>query len=265
MRRLFAGGAFTIVMLASACLVVGGTVLAVAILWPGGGDSSGSATPSTGPGGVATLSGLQGQLAAVVLQPGDVPDGLDGTSPTFSTNVDVAGSNQAALQKLVEQGRQLGVDVQFIPTERLDPNSPLRGGIQTSASVYTNTLGASQSFQDTAAQARANNWQANYPDILNMQVTEVQRPIGDEFIWLRLAGKDCLPTPSPGATAQACNGPQHQVIVDNLVFRVGRVRAYLQVSTLFPAETATADVYEDQISQWAQSVVQHARDTFPTA
>ena len=231
----------------------------------GGGGSSGSATPTASVGGVATLSGLQGQLAAVVLQPGDVPAGLDGTSPTFSTNLDVAGSNQDALQKLVEQGRQLGVDVQYIPTERLDPNSPLRGGIQTSASVYTNTSGASQSFQDTAAQARANDWQANYPDMLDLQVTEVQRPIGDESIWLRLAGKDCLPSPMPAATAQACTGPQHEVIVDNVVFRVGRVRAYLQVSTLFPAETATADVYENEISQWAQSVVQHARDTFPTA
>ncbi len=231
----------------------------------GGGGSSGSATPTASVGGVATLSGLQGQLAAVILQPGDVPDGLDGTSPTFSTNVDVAGSSQDVLQKLVEQGRQLGADVQYFPTERLDPNSPLRGGIETSASVYTNTLGASQSFQDTAAQARANNWQANYPDMLDLQVTEVPRPIGDESIWLRLAGKDCLPSPMPAATAQPCTGPQHEVIVDNLVFRVGRVRAYLQVSTLFPAATATADVYEDEISQWAQSVVQHAKDTFPTA
>jgi hypothetical protein len=231
----------------------------------GGGGSSGSATPTASVGGVATLSGLQGQLAAVVLQPGDVPAGLDGTSPTFSTNLDVAGSNPDALQKLVEQGRQLGVDVQYIPTERLDPNSPLRGGIQTSASVYTNTNGASQSFQDTAAQARANDWQANYPDMLDLQVTEVQHPIGDASIWLRLAGKDCLPSPVPAATAKPCTGPQHVVIVDNVVFRVGRVRAYLQVSTLFPAETATADVYENEISQWAQSVVQHAMDTFPTA
>jgi hypothetical protein len=231
----------------------------------GGGTSSGSATPSTGPGGVATLSGLQAQLAAVLLQPGDVPVGLEGSAPTFTTNVDLAGSSQGALQKLVDQGRQLGADVQYIPTQRLDPNSPLQGGIETSASVYTNTLGASQSFRDTAAQARANNWQANYPAMLDMQVTEVQRPIGDESIWLRLAGKDCLPTPSPGLTAQACNGPQHQVIVDNVLFRVGRVRAYLQISTLFPAGTAAADVYEDQISEWVQSVVQHAKDTFPTA
>lgn len=251
MRHVFLYSGLGLLLLVAAC---------------GGDDSSGSGTPTgTDNGGIATLSGLQGQLAAVLLQQAEVPDGLEGSAPDFSTNEDLAGPNQQELQRLVEQGRQLGADVQFIPTSRMDPNSPLRGGIGSSASVYTNTLGASESFQDTVAQARSNNWEANYPAILGVQVTEIQRPIGDESIWLRIAGKDCTPAPASGVSAPVCNGPQHEVIIDNVVFRVGRVRAYLQVSTLFPMDTATADIYQDEVSTWAEAVVQHARDKFPTA
>ncbi len=255
-------------MLAGACAIVAAAVLAVAFLWPSGGgnDSTGSATPATtGPGGIATLSGLQGQLAAVVLQQSEVPDGLDAAAPAFSTNEDVAGSNQDALAKMVNQGRQLGVDVQFIPTDRLDPNSPLRGGIQSSASVYTNTLGASESFQDTAAQARANDWAANYPDLIDVTVREVPQTFGDESVWLRIAGKDCQPSPSPGATPKPCNGTQHELFIDNVVFRVGRVRAYIQISSFFDVDLATPNIYEDEVSGWAATVVQHAKATFPTS
>jgi len=232
----------------------------------GGDDSTGSGTPATtGVGGIATLSGLQGQLAAVVLQQAEVPDGLDAAAPAFSTNDDIAGQNQAVLQKLVEQGRQLGVDVQFLPTDRLDPASPLRGGIQSSASVYTNTLGASESFQETVTQARANDWEANFPDLVDVHVTEVPQTIGDESIWLRIAGKDCEPSPPAGATPKPCTGTQHRLFIDNVVFRVGRVRAYLQVSSLFDIATVTPDAYQSEVSAWAADVVQHAKATFPTS
>jgi hypothetical protein len=93
----------------------------------------------------------------------------------------------------------------------------------------------------------------------------VQRPFGDESVWLRIAAKDCTPAPAAGVAAPTCNAPQNLVIVDNVVFRIGRVRAYLQVSTLFPAQSATTDTYEDEVSGWADIVVQHARDTFPSA
>src|SRR5215813_598594 len=78
-------------------------------------DSSSSTSPTSSTiGGVATLSGLQAQLASVVLQQADVPDGLEGSAPVFSTNAEVAGADQDTLAKLTQQGRQLGVDVQFV-------------------------------------------------------------------------------------------------------------------------------------------------------
>jgi hypothetical protein len=214
-------------------------------------------------GGIATLSGLQAQLASVVLQQSDVPEGLDGSAPAFSTDEDVAGPNTNQLQTLLQQGRQLGVDVQFLPTDRLDPSSPVRGGIQSSASVYTNTLGATMSFGATAVQARANDWQANYPDMQGLQVTEVQQKFGDESLWLRITGaQGCTPatSPVPGAPTASCN-EQQLVVLDNVIFRVGRVREFLQVSSLVPLASETS-VFEDQVAQWAQTLAQYAATTF---
>ncbi len=201
----------------------------------------------------------------MLLQQTDVPDGLDASAPIFSTNEDVAGANVAQLQTLVNEGRQLGVDVQFIPTDRLAANSPVRGGIQSSASVYTNTVGATQSFQDTVTQARANNWAANYPDFQDLHVTEVPTRFGDESIWLRIEGKECSTSAaaSPPAAPSSTCGEQQLLFIDNVIIRVGRVREFLQISTLYPS-TAPTDSFEDQVQQWAQAVMQRAQTTFPT-
>jgi hypothetical protein len=251
MTRWLVGGVATVLLIVGAC----------------GGGSDGTPTPTGSFAGLATLSGLQGQLASILLQQADVPDGLDGSAPSFSTDEDVAGDNAQAMATLLDEGRQLGVDTQFIPTDRLDPNSPLKGGVQSSASVYLTALGASRSFQDTAAQARANNWQAGYPDFQDLTVTEVNRPLGDESLWLRIAGKEqCQVESTTAATngsvpAATCSG-QQLVILDNVIFRVGRARAFLQVATIFPLGTPP-DVFEDQIQTWAQTVAQRAATTFP--
>jgi hypothetical protein len=246
-------------------LAVTALLFTLAVACGGGGSDASSTTPTASVGGIATLSGLQAQLAAVVLQQSDVPNGLEGAAPSFSTNEDVAGQNTSQLQTLVQEGRQLGVDVQFIPTDRLDPSSPVRGGIQSSASVYTNTLGASTSFQATAVQARANNWQANYPDMQGLQVTEVQQKFGDESIWLRITGAEgctAAASPVPGVPTTTCSSGQQLVILDNVIFRVGRVREFLQVSSLVPLASQTS-VFEDQVAQWAQTLAQYAATTFP--
>jgi hypothetical protein len=240
------------------------SIVTILLLAACNGDDSPREPSATDDVGLPTLTGIQGQLAAIVLQQSDVPEGLEGSAPSFSTNEDIAGLSAEVMQTLVQQGRQLGVDVQFLPTDRLDPASPLRGGIQSSASVYMNSLGATETYQKTVSDARANNWEANYPDILDMKVTEVPRLFGDESLWLRLAGKDCVTNALPGDPAPTCDGEQQTVIIDNVILRIGRVRAYLQVSTIFPADAAP-DAFEEEISQFAMTVVQHAGATFPSA
>jgi hypothetical protein len=165
------------------------------------------------------------------------------------------------LQTLVQEGRQLGVDVQFVPTNRLDSASPIKGGIQSSASVYTNVLGATQSYDDTANQARANNWQANYPALRDLRVTTVQETVGDESLWLRISGVEC----QSGTTASpppSCSDAS-LVALDNVILRVGRVRAYLQVSSVY-AIGGQPEQLQSQILQWAQAVADRASQTFPS-
>jgi hypothetical protein len=171
------------------------------------------------------------------------------------------------LQQLIDVGRLLSVDLQYIPTDRLDPASPIRGGLQTTASAYTTEEGASQTYRETEAQARANDWAANYPDIPDILVEDVEQPIGDESLWLRISGTaECtfISTPTADASGKtpACEETK-RLIIDNVIFRVGRVRGYLQVTTLFPSDAPT-DSYVPEIKAWTDLVTERARAAFPS-
>jgi hypothetical protein len=240
-----------------------------ALLAACGGDDDGPNDPTATAVPTASLSPLEQALASVVLQPADLPEGLESGAPDFSTNEDLAGSDQDMLAHLVEVGRQLGVDVQFIPTDRLDPSSPLRGGLQSTASAYTGESGASQTFRETADQARANDWQANYPSIPDLRVIEIEEDIGDESLWLRITGTaECTvavtPTPDEHGVipSQACEETK-LLITDRVIFRSGRVRGYLEVTTLFPPQSPADTSFVPQIKAWADLVAQRAATAFP--
>jgi hypothetical protein len=238
-------------------------------------DSSSSASPTGGaPTSNSTLDPAQAelreQLGSILLQQTDLPPGLEGGSPIFSTNEDLAGDNAEVLAQLVAAGRQLGADKQFIPTDRLDPAEPAKGGIQSSASIYTATTGATETFQETAAAARANDWAANFPELEGVEVHEMPRSIGDESLWIRVSGlEDCqalvtnTPDPQGEVPSATCVGSQ-RVVIDNIIFRVGRVRAFIMVSSLFPQQ-AEQDIYANQIEVYANIVADRAASTFPTS
>jgi hypothetical protein len=189
---------------------------------------------------------------------------MEGGSPEFSTNEDLAGSDQNQLATLTALGRQLGANIQYIPTDRLDPSTPVRG-VQTSASVYTTPSSASQTFQDTAQQASTSDWKATYPEIPDLAATSLTQQIGDESLWIRLTGTaQCtfIDTPAPGSSPTPTCGDTKLLVVDNLIFRSGRVRGYIQVSSLFPPNTPH-DAFVAQVASWAQLVVQRAQTAFP--
>lgn len=234
----------------------------------GGGGSENSTTPSNTARATATLSPLERGLTSILITSSDLPEGMEGASATFSTNDDIAHGDQTQLATLAAVGRQLGADVQFIPTDRLDPDSPLRGGLESSASVYTTDDGASQTFRDTAEQARQNDWEANYPSIANLEVHEMPQTFGDESVWLRISGTaQCsfveTPTPGPGGVVPTptCEDTK-LVVLDNIIFREGRVRGFLQVSTLFPPAAPT-DIYASQVAAWVLAMVARAQTAFP--
>ena len=112
----------------------------------GGGDDDAtvSETPVVSP--TATVDALQQKLASVLLTAEDVPQGLEPSGLSFSYNSDVAAT-PADLDTLNQLGRLLGVDLSFLPVDSLADDEPIRGGIQNSASVYTEPEGASETFQ----------------------------------------------------------------------------------------------------------------------
>jgi len=249
-------------------------LLAGALLFLGGacaGGDDGNASP-TQPGASTpaghTLSPLEQKLASVVLQPNEVPTGMDAGAPDFTTNEELAGADQAELQRLMDLGRQLGVDVQFIPTGNLEEGSPLRG-LQSSARVYTSDSGARQTFQETASQSRAHDWAADYPELEDAQSAEMPQQVGDESLWIRITGQQgctfiASPTPDPQGVVptQECLDTM-LLIVDEIIFRVGRTYNYLRVISLFPPLAPRDTTYVAPINSWTTLVTQRAAAEFP--
>lgn len=222
----------------------------------------GELTQSPAPG--VTLSSLEQSLASVLLEESDLPPGLQGTAPIFSTNDDLAADSER-LATIIATGRRLGVDVQFIPTDQLDPDYPVRGGIQSAASIYESPLGASETFLEAVGDARANDWAANYPSLTDVTVTEISRDVGEESVWLRVSGTaECefIVTPVPGEGPTPTCSETKIVVLDNVLFRQGRVRGFLQVSGLFPPVSAQ-DVFVDQVLQWVELMTDRAQTAFP--
>ena len=68
----------------------------------------------------------------------------------------------------------------------------------------------------------------------------------------------------PGAGAQATPtcGETKIVVLDHVLFRQGRVRGFLQVSGLFPPDSAQ-EVFVDQVLQWVGLMTDRAETEFP--
>lgn len=242
-------------------------LLGIALI-AGCGNDDGGATPSASspPADTSTLDPLRSQLASVLLTEADVPQGLQASGLAFSSNEDLAGPSVEELLRLAEIGRLMGVDLTFIPTAALAEDSPVRGGIQNSASVYNDAPGASQSFQGTAAEIRLTDWGPSYKDLTGLGVNEIDRQIGDESIWIRITGFDqCTevtpPGASPGTTPSETCPPTRLITDDYVIFRVGRVRSLVKV---FAAHDrfSPLEVFLDQVETWAQTVVDNARDSY---
>ena len=204
--------------------------------------------PQAVPSSVAEPTDLESQLERVVLRTEDLPASLQRSSIIFSPNEDLAQSAPdavAELARLDELGRLLGVEVAFVPR---DPGSELvvKGGIQNSVSLYRAAEGASQSLQEGVAGARQTDWVALYTDLKDVSVDELPREIGDESVWFRVSGLD-----QAGKV----------VVDDQVVFRVGRARAFLRIISSF-ADAALADQFASEVETCAEIVVGRARADF---
>jgi hypothetical protein len=163
-------------------------------------------------------------------------------------------------------GRQLGADLTFVPVSETPLDTPARGGIQNSASVYVDTGGAHEAFLVRSEAARTNDWPANYTDLENVQTAEVASVVGDETYWLRVTGLDkCdASTATPGLSPTPTCPPPRLGVIDHVILRSGRTFIYLMVVS-DAAPDAEDDIYAAQVRDWAQAVADRALQTFPTA
>ena len=199
----------------------------------GGGD---------GDGGDANGSEIdpeaQALLEKMVLQEGDLPDGLAQLSASFSTNADLAGDSEEELEKLEGRGRQLAYDLQFVPGPDASIDLEVQG-IQNTVSLYRTAQGASDSFAEGVTTGRDTDWPAAYPDVREVEVEEIEPPgLGDESVWFHITGVD------PGG---------RWFVDDQLVLRAGSVRSFLRVVAVFDSE-AGRDAHLDQVEAWARLV-----------
>ena len=206
-------------------------------------------TPDAAPDETANPQDIEAQLEAVVLREGDLPDELQRSALIFSTNEELADSapdGAAELARLEELGRQLGVEVAFVPLSAGAASSPVRGGIQNSVSAYLAADGAGQSLQQGVAEARQNDWPALYSDLTDLSIEELPRDVGDESVWFRVIGLD--------------QGDK-VVVDDQVVFRVGRARVFLRVISSF-ADRDSADQFAAQVEECEAIVVGRVQATF---
>jgi len=186
----------------------------------------------------------RGLLEQAVLTVDDLPAGLQRASASFSTNKDVAEAQLnpgEELAKLERWGRRLGYDVAFELLPDAPPDLLIRG-VQSTASLYDTSQGASESFADGVSSARAMDWEAGYPELTQLEVTEIDRPdIGDGVFWMRASG------------FQSLQQGEALLVDDQVALRVGSVRAFLRVVTVFEGGTDRT-VYMDEVEQWARLV-----------
>ena len=203
-------------------------------------------TPDASPDVTADPQDVRAQLTAVVLREGDLPEELQRSSVIFSTNDDLsqgAPDEAAELLRLEELGREMGVEVGFVPLDQGSAASPVRGGVQNSVSAYESADGAGQSLQTGIDEARQYDWPALYGDLTDVTVEELPRNVGDESVWFRVIGLD---------------QGDRVVVDDQVVFRVGRARVFLRVISSF-AERGPADQFADEVEECAEIVVGRSR------
>lgn len=191
----------------------------------------------------------QGLLEQMVLTVEDLPAGLQRVSAAFSTNEELAkgqASPKEEQARIEAWGRRLGYDVAFVPSADTPPDLPVRF-VQVAASLYDTPEGAGASFADAVSAARATDWKKTYTALTDVEATEVNRPgVEGERFWMRVSGLESQEPPA-------------LLVDDQVVFRVGSVRAYLRVGSVF-ANGADRTVYMEQVEQWVRLLSQRIAD-----
>ena len=201
-------------------------------------------------------SSLQKTLRKMVLQPGDVPEGLVSGDDAFITNGDAAADSadpEGRKRLLQRWGRLLGYEVAYQPTPGIPGDLPVQG-VNISAALFETEEGAGESFADAVKTAEETDWAANYAGLREFQRERISAEgLADEIVWLRLSGFQ------PGTS-----GADALVTDDLIFFRIGTERGFLLVRASSAETHDRAHLYSE-VESWLRTLVQNVKDALPDA
>jgi hypothetical protein len=221
-------------------LAVGGLLLVLAAC---GGDDEGP-----------TNDEIRLALQSMVLQQADIPEGLANLGGNFADNAQAASGlgSGPSKEQLDAWGRILGYQNDYQRAEPANVNAA--NALSTAATLYNDDGGASTSFDDRVAQARAADWRASHNELSEFQQEELTRDFpADAYFWLHLTGYQQT-------------GPEITRLVsdDILVFRVGRTWGYLNVVSMANAGVEDRAFMSALVEGLARTQIEHMRSVLDT-
>jgi hypothetical protein len=193
---------------------------------------------------------IEQALQAMVLQPSDVPEGLQSVGGSFADNAQAASGlgGGPTEEQLDAWGRILGYQSDY---QNPDPNTAsYQIALGSSASLYETDQGASDSFTDRVNRAEGADWQASHSDLAEFQQEELELDVpADDTYWVHLTG------------FQQTSPTQTRLVSDDImVFRVGRSWGYLNVVSLAAPEVTDRTFAVPEVQTLATKQVEHMRD-----
>jgi hypothetical protein len=204
----------------------------------GGGDDGNSADD------------LQEGLQMMVLQPGDIPEGLQSLGGSFADNEQASSGlgGGPSKEQLDAWGRELGYQADYQATS--PSSASFVTALSSAVSLYETDQGAADSFTDRVARARAADWQASHSELSDFMQEELSRDLGaDDFFWLRLSGFQQT-------------GPEETRLVtdDQIIFRVGRAWGYHNVISTGASGINDRQLLLPEVETPALTQISHMRE-----
>jgi len=189
-------------------------------------------------------------LSTMVLQITDVPKGMQSLGSSFSTNEDAASGlgGGPTKEQLDAWGRLLGHKNDFQASEPTAESSVT--AVSTSVSIYKTAQGASDSFTDRVASARAVDWKTSHSDLEDFQQEQPNRDLGvDDMLWLHFTGyKEIAP------------GDRRLISDDQVVFRVDRAWGFVGAVSTAASGVDDRGFMLQSLEVLVKTQVQHIRD-----
>jgi len=161
-------------------------------------------------------------LQRVVIRPDQLPEAMERTEASFTTNETLAGASENSeeeLARLNTQGRILSFAVFYAAASE----SPI-AGIQNTATLFEASAGASESFAAAAQEAREADWEALL-GLDQLQTEEIERAdLADDVVWIRNSG---FQKEEGGSGASL-------IANDDVLILRGRIRGFARVLTRLP-------------------------------